>query len=121
MEFAENDNNAVMHDTPILDNWLEEQNKKRENALNRYKEEQQRSIAQREEDAKACGKFEKWLNEAVPGEDHIYHTGPHLGGVRVAKTAMEAYERGVVLLLQKRKTGVGIFEYIARKRGKSYE
>ena len=59
------------------------------------------------------GKFWTTLHEARVGENIVYHVGRHCGGVHRVD-AMDAYERGLVTLVQKR-DGPGMFAYTAQK------
>ena len=53
------------------------------------------------------------LADAEVGDRIIYHTGLHCGGLH-KQDAMNAYARGLVLLMQSR-AGPGMFNYIAQK------
>jgi len=59
------------------------------------------------------GKFWIVLHEARPGENIVYHEGPNCGGSH-RTDAMDAYDRGLVTLVQSR-AGPGMFNYIAQK------
>jgi hypothetical protein len=61
-------------------------------------------------------KVEAWVTEAAPGERFIYHVGANAGGDE-CRAAMALYERGLILLLRKRKEG-HLFNYIAHRTGK---
>lgn len=73
--------------------------------------------------------FEVWLKFAKPGDQFIYHTGSHLSkkneGLEYSSkvySAREAYDRGEVILVQRRvshglsRWDPGKFDYIAIKR-----
>ena len=59
------------------------------------------------------GKFWSVLHEARPGENIVYHVGRHCAGAH-RTDAMDAYDRGLVTLVQSR-GGPGMFIYIAQK------
>lgn len=59
------------------------------------------------------GKFWDALSEAEVGTPIVYHIGLHCGGSH-RRDARDAYERGLVTLVQKR-NGPGNFIYIAQK------
>jgi hypothetical protein len=60
---------------------------------------------------KAKAEFDAMIRAAVPGEEIKYHTGDHAGGP-YRHAAYAAYERGEVLLAQRR-LGPMRFEYLA--------
>lgn len=62
---------------------------------------------------KPKGEFWTTLHAARVGENIVYHIGRHCGGVH-RQDAMDAYDRGLVTLVQKR-DGPGMFAYIAQK------
>lgn len=59
------------------------------------------------------GAFWAALHDAEPGDFIVYHIGPHCGGQH-RKDAMDAYDRGLTTLVQKR-NGPGMFAYTAQK------
>ena len=59
------------------------------------------------------GAFWAALHEAEPGDPIVYHIGQHCGGQH-RSDAMDACEKGLVSLVQKR-NGPGSFIYIAQK------
>jgi len=59
------------------------------------------------------GKFWSVLHEARPGENIVYSRGPFCTG-RHRHDAMDAYNRGLVTLVQKR-NGYADFSYVAQK------
>lgn len=60
--------------------------------------------------------FSNWLTNAKPGDKFRYHLGEHLGGIRVARKAFDAYENGLVELFQRKEAGE--FGYWAMRKGK---
>lgn len=59
------------------------------------------------------GKFWSALDESEIGGSIVYHVGQHCGGPHRID-AMDAYDRGLVTLVQSR-GGPGMFIYIAQK------
>lgn len=66
-----------------------------------------------------CDLFMNWLANAFPGDEFAYYEGPHLGGVHVAGLARKSFERGEVILFQRRSEPRGTFKYFARRRAKN--
>lgn len=62
------------------------------------------------------GLFHVVLEEAQVGDEILYHMGEFAGGPH-KKDAFNTYEDGRCFLYQ-RKIRDGVFEYIAKKRGK---
>jgi hypothetical protein len=58
--------------------------------------------------------FADLLNKAKRGEDIVYHTGPYCDGPH-ANDAWKAYEKGIVVLVQRRVKDSSSFQYIARR------
>jgi len=65
--------------------------------------------AKRAKEAK--DEFDAMVKAAAPGERITYHTGDRAGGP-YKYAAYAAYERGDVLLVQRR-VGVALFDYLA--------
>jgi hypothetical protein len=103
----------LIENETILDKWKKQQAGKVE-AWENKKKEHAESAKKAEAD---CEQFYNWLSQAIPGERYVYHIGEHIGGVKVAKIAKGAYEKGSVTLFQKRVSDRGKFEYIACKSG----
>lgn len=61
-----------------------------------------------------CKKFMQWMQVALPGERYCYFTGNHISDNLIARTAMNAFERGAITLFQKRLEN-GISNYLAVK------
>lgn len=58
--------------------------------------------------------FGEMLKNAKRGEDIVYHTGPYCDGPH-ANDAWKAYEKGLVVLVQRRVEDSASFQYIARR------
>ena len=72
--------------------------------------------------------FDRWLFNSWPGDEHVYHTGflftdrwlvhglvPRQPLHDNAKSALQACEDGLVLLVQRR-LDAGLYDYIAVRR-----
>lgn len=63
---------------------------------------------------KLCTEFRTWLLISKKGDRYRYYKGKFIAGSRVGKAALTAYDKGEVLLFQKR---IGAeFEYWAERR-----
>ena len=61
-----------------------------------------------------CEEFRVWLLISKKGDRYCYYKGKFIAGKRVGKAALTAYDKGDVLLFQKRVNGE--FEYWAERR-----
>ena len=69
----------------------------------------------RELDKAQCGAFYAWLEHAHGGDEYQYHIGSFVANKRIAQVVRNSYERGEVIMFQRR---VGKnFAYFVRRRG----
>lgn len=66
-----------------------------------------------------CKKFKNWIKIAKKGENYCYYEGSHVAGAPVGRLALQAYEEGLINLVQRRK-GEESFSYWAQRKGGEY-
>jgi hypothetical protein len=60
--------------------------------------------------------FSYWLSNSARGDKYCYCTGTGVAGNPIAKMAYKAYERGLVVLYQRREEKSKVFNYWAQRK-----